>query len=92
MPKLAKFMGAGRQIGAKGLVRCASCGLAYASPRSYSRGIMPIAYQIDHERRRVVATAQGRLSGGDMFGYQNEVWSRPDVAGYDEIIESGHGG
>ncbi len=53
---------------------------------------MPIAYQIDHERRRVVATAQGRLSGGDMFGYQNEVWSRPDVAGYDEIIESGHGG
>jgi hypothetical protein len=27
------------------------------------------------------------LSDDDIFGYQREVWSRPDVAGYDELMD-----
>lgn len=48
---------------------------------------MPIAYRIDTTRRRVVATASGVLTDDDVFGYQREVWSRADVAGFDEIVD-----
>ena len=48
---------------------------------------MPITYIIDHEHRLVRATGAGTLTDEDVFGYQREVWSRPDVAGYDELIE-----
>lgn len=48
---------------------------------------MPIAYQIDVELRRVVATAHGTLTDADVFGYQHEVWSRADVAGFDELVD-----
>ena len=34
------------------------------------------------------ATLEGLLTNADVFGYQNEVWSRPDVAGYDELIDA----
>jgi len=29
----------------------------------------------------------GVLSDADVFGYQKEVWSRPDVAGYNELVD-----
>jgi hypothetical protein len=48
---------------------------------------MPITYHIDHDQRLVDATADGVLTDADIFGYQREVWSRPDVAGYDEVID-----
>jgi hypothetical protein len=48
---------------------------------------MPIEYQIDHTRRLVVAAGRGIFSDEDVFSYQNEVWSRPEVAGYDELID-----
>jgi len=48
---------------------------------------MPIEYKIDHGRRRVLAEGHGTISEGEVFGYQREVWSRPDVAGYDELID-----
>jgi hypothetical protein len=48
---------------------------------------MPIEYEIDHDRRLVLATARGILTEDDIFGYQREVWSRGDVAGYDELID-----
>ena len=48
---------------------------------------MPIEYHIDHARRLVVATGHGTLIDADVFGYQREVWSRPDVAGYDELVD-----
>ena len=48
---------------------------------------MPIEYQIDHDRRRVMAKARGLLTDEEVFGYQREVWARPDVAGYDELID-----
>ncbi len=48
---------------------------------------MPITYCIDHEKKLVEARAHGALTDADVFGYQQEVWSRPDVAGYNEIVE-----
>lgn len=48
---------------------------------------MPIEYEIDHERRRVLAKSLGTLTDEDVFRYQADVWSRPDVAGYDELMD-----
>jgi hypothetical protein len=48
---------------------------------------MPIHYQIDHDRRLVLARGEGKLTDQDVFGYQLEVWSRPDVGGYGELID-----
>src|SRR5436190_1888662 len=48
---------------------------------------MPIDYHIDHARRLVVARGRGIFSDADAFGYQQEVWSQPEVAGYDELID-----
>ncbi len=49
--------------------------------------MMPIEYQIDHARRLVTAQGRGVLSDQDVFEYQQAVWSRPDVAGYDELMD-----
>ena len=48
---------------------------------------MPIEYRIYHERRLVLAQGRGTLADGGVFGYQREVWSRPDVAGYNELMD-----
>ena len=48
---------------------------------------MPIEYQIDHSHRVVFAKGVGALTGEDLFAYQREVWSRPDVAGYNELAD-----
>jgi len=48
---------------------------------------MPIEYRIDHERRLVLTRGVGTLTDADVFGYQREVWSRPDVDGYDELMD-----
>jgi len=48
---------------------------------------MPIAYGIDPERRLVVASPFGTLTDQDIFGYQRELWSRPEVAGFDELVD-----
>ena len=48
---------------------------------------MPIEWQVDHVRRLVVANAHGTLTGEEILRYQREVWSRPDVAGYDELVD-----
>ncbi len=48
---------------------------------------MPIKYWIDHARRLVWAVGHGTLTDQDVFGYQGEVWARPDVAGYSELID-----
>jgi hypothetical protein len=36
--------------------------------------------RVDHARRLVVAQASGVLTDQDVFGYQRDVWSRPEVA------------
>jgi hypothetical protein len=46
-----------------------------------------IEYRIDHARRLVLAKGRGTLTDQDVFGYQKEVWSRPDVAGYGELMD-----
>ena len=46
---------------------------------------MSIAYRVDHDARVVVAVGQGILTEAELFEYQREVWSRPDVAGYSEL-------
>ncbi len=51
---------------------------------------MPIEHRIDHARRLVVATGRGVVTHGDIMGYQQGVWSRPDVAGYDELVDMTH--
>ncbi len=48
---------------------------------------MPIEYTIDHDRRLVRVKVCGTLADGEVFGYQREVWSRPEVAGYNELID-----
>ena len=48
---------------------------------------MPIEFRIDHDNRRVLAKGLGRLSDEDVFDYQRDVWSREDVAGYDELMD-----
>jgi hypothetical protein len=51
---------------------------------------MPIEYTVDHARRLVTAIGRGTLSRDDIFNYQQEVWSRPDVGGYDELMDMTH--
>ncbi|MBN1867962.1 hypothetical protein JW916_11795 [Candidatus Sumerlaeota bacterium] len=48
---------------------------------------MPIDYRIDHDRRLVIASARGVMTREDAFEYQREAWSRPDVVGYDELLD-----
>ena len=48
---------------------------------------MPIEYQIDHNRRFVLARAIGDLTAEDIFNYQREVWSLPEARGYNELID-----
>jgi hypothetical protein len=49
---------------------------------------MPVEYQIDHIQRLVHAKACGIVTVQDFIAYQREVWSRKDVVGYDELIDT----
>jgi hypothetical protein len=51
---------------------------------------MPIVYRVDHEHRVVIARGHGTFTDTDVFDYQRGVWSSPDVAGYDELIDMTH--
>jgi hypothetical protein len=48
---------------------------------------MPITYRVYHDAHVVVAAGHGILTDADVFGYQQDVWSRKDVAGYNELID-----
>jgi hypothetical protein len=48
---------------------------------------MPLEYRIDHHLRIVMTRAIGMLTDDEVFAYQQDVWSRSDVAGYDELID-----
>lgn len=48
---------------------------------------MPIDYRIDFDQRVVFAKARGSLTDQDVFAYQEEVWSTPEVAGFDELVD-----
>jgi hypothetical protein len=48
---------------------------------------MPIEHEIDHEHRLVIAKGRGILTNRDVLEYQHSVWSRSELAGYDELID-----
>lgn len=48
---------------------------------------MPIDYTIDAAHRVVLATGRGKMTDEEIFGYQKEVWSRPEVAGFNELMD-----
>jgi hypothetical protein len=48
---------------------------------------MPIDYRIDPDFRVVFAVGRGALTPEDIFEYQHKVWSRADVAGYNELFD-----
>ncbi len=48
---------------------------------------MPITYRVDHMLRLVDAAGHGTFTDEDVFGYQKTVWSRPDVSGYNELMD-----
>jgi hypothetical protein len=48
---------------------------------------MPVDYRIDPARRLVWARLRGRVGAEDLFSYQREVWSKPEVAGFDELVD-----
>lgn len=50
---------------------------------------MPIDVRIDPELRIVFATPVGTLRTEELFDYQRDVWSRPEVAGFNELVDMG---
>jgi hypothetical protein len=48
---------------------------------------MPLGFRIDHNRRLVIARGYGILTHQQIFRYQHEVWSNPDVDGYNELLD-----
>lgn len=48
---------------------------------------MPISYRVDHDARIVVVVGHGVLADAEVFGYQHELGSRSDIAGYGELID-----
>lgn len=48
---------------------------------------MPIEHHIDVHRRLVVAVPRGTLTLGDVLTYQRDVWSRPELRGYAELVD-----
>ncbi len=48
---------------------------------------MPIEYQVDLEQRLVRASGHGKLTSEEIFAYQRETWSRPELAGFNELID-----
>ena len=48
---------------------------------------MPMTYRVDHEAKVVFAEGTGTVTDDDVFNSQREVWSRPDVRGYNELVD-----
>jgi hypothetical protein len=67
----------------RGKLRCERKQYTY----SHERDIVPIEYRIVHQRRLVLAKGHGTLTDQGIFGYQRDVWSLPEVGGYDELVD-----
>ena len=48
---------------------------------------MAIEHRIDHDRRLVVARVHGMLTDEEILAYKRELWSLPEVAGYNELVD-----
>ena len=51
---------------------------------------MPITYQADPGKRRIVAEASGAIGEQELFAYQKDVGTRPEWAGLDELFDVSH--
>jgi hypothetical protein len=49
---------------------------------------MPLRYAVDDEHRIVITTGYAVLTDQELFEYKQSVWSRPEVAGYDELLDA----
>ena len=49
---------------------------------------MPITYEIHHDRKLVHARIVGAFGREDAFTYQRDVWSLPEVRGYNQLIDA----
>ena len=49
---------------------------------------MPITYEIHHDRKLVHARIIGTLTREDTFTYQREVWSPPEMRGYNQLVDA----
>jgi len=48
---------------------------------------MPLRYTVDDEHHLVLTTGHGVLTDQEVFEYKQSVWSLPQVAGYDELLD-----
>jgi hypothetical protein len=48
---------------------------------------MPFTYKVLPDKRLVLTRGHGTITDEEIFGYQLEVWSRPDVQGFDELVD-----
>ena len=48
---------------------------------------MPIEFKVDAQRRLVTVRIHGTLTDDEIFGYQRETWARPEIAGFDELVD-----
>ena len=48
---------------------------------------MPIDFVIDHEQRLIMTKARGTMTHEDVMGYQQAIRSRPELNGYDELVD-----
>lgn len=48
---------------------------------------MPIRYQVNAERRLILAVASESIGERDLIGYQQDIGTRPELAGFDELID-----
>jgi hypothetical protein len=46
-----------------------------------------MTYRIDPERRLVITHGSGTLKDHEIFDYQYKVWSQPDIAGFNELVD-----
>lgn len=49
---------------------------------------MPIKFHIDRDRRIVFGRLVGKVTVPEMFEYSHDVWARPEVVGFDEVIDT----
>lgn len=50
---------------------------------------MPLHTWIDTRRRLVAARGTGIVADNDIFLYQTTIWTRAEVAGFDEVVDMG---
>ncbi|HEY5998288.1 MAG TPA: hypothetical protein VI078_03190 [bacterium] len=48
---------------------------------------MPIEHTIDREKRLVTAALRGVVTYDELAEYERRVWSSPEVAGFDELVD-----